>query len=107
MKNVLFLTVMMTGIVGCRSLTIEKNDPVIVEKDGVITVVPGGWTASYWSYGVFTTFGGLGLETCTNGLIRVSITDMNSGMSTNNVAVIDAAGKSTAEIAAAVVKALK
>lgn len=93
---------------GCRSLEVSKHDPIAVTNSvGEVSYVHGGWDVKYWSYGLFTSFGTLTASVGTNGVAMVSISDLNSDVSTNHVAIIDASGKSAAEIAEAIIKALK
>ena len=67
---------------GCRSISVHKHDPVVYTPPGqtnVVCIVEGGWDASYYSYGVWTSFGSLGVTIGTN-VVSLTLNDLNSDM---------------------------
>lgn len=91
--------VIATLAVACRSIRVEKHDPVIVQVESNRWIVAeGGWDAKYYSYGVFTRLGRLGIELSTNRSVRVELDDYNGEMSSNNVIVIEASGEAIGEV---------
>ena len=94
---------------GCRSITVHKHDPVVYTPPGqtnVVCIVEGGWDASYYSYGVWTSFGSLGVTIGTN-VVSLTLNDLNSDVSTNHTQIIIAGGEAAGEIAEHIVDALK
>lgn len=86
-------------LAACRSIRVEKHDPVVVQVESNRWIVAdGGWDAKYYSYGVFTKLGRLGIEISTNRSVRVELDDYNGEMSSNNVIVIEASGEAIGEI---------
>ena len=104
MKKMLFALAVAACVFGCRHITVVRNAPVVTPAG---EVVDGGWKAHYYSYGTFTTLGSLWIGITTNHTVRLYLNDITSNVSTNNAVVINAAGKSAGEIAAAVIQALK
>lgn len=94
---------------GCRSIAVHKHDPVVWTPPGqtnVVCVVEGGWDATYYSYGVWTSFGSLGVTIGTN-VVSLTLNDLNSDISTNHVSIIVAGGTAAGEIAEGIVQGLK
>lgn len=94
---------------GCRSISVHKHDPVVYTPPGqtnVVCIVEGGWDASYYSYGVWTSFGSLGVTIGTN-VVSLTLNDLNSDVSTNHTQIIIAGGDAAGEIAEHIVDALK
>ena len=94
---------------GCRSISVHKHDPVVYVPPGqtnVVCIVEGGWDASYYSYGVWTSFGSLGVAIGTNA-VSLTLNDLNSDVSTNHTQIIIAGGEAAGEIAEHIVDALK
>lgn len=108
MRVVLFVIMaVVTVIVGCRTIDVEKHDPVVVTSGSDTIVVPGGWEAHYRSYGMFTTFGSLDIVAGTNGTAAVRLSDLNSDVSSNTVYVIEATGEASGEIIRKIIEGLK
>lgn len=94
---------------GCRSIAVHKHDPVFWTPPGqtnVVCVAEGGWDATYYSYGVWTSFGSLGVTIGTN-VVSLTLNDLNSDVSTNHVQIIVAGGEAAGEIAEHIIDALK
>ncbi len=94
---------------GCRSISVHKHDPVVYTPPGqtnVVCIVEGGWDASYYSYGVWTSFGSLGVTIGTN-VVSLALNDLNSDVSTNHTQIIIAGGEAAGEIAEHIIDALK
>ena len=94
---------------GCRSISVHKHDPVLFQPPGqtnVVCIVEGGWDASYYSYGVWTSFGSLGVTIGTN-VVSLTLNDLNSDVSTNHTQIIVAGGEAAGEIAEAIINGLK
>lgn len=94
---------------GCRSISVHKHDPVVYVPPGqtnVVCIVEGGWDASYYSYGVWTSFGSLGVTIGTN-VVSLTLNDLNSDVSTNHTQIIIAGGEAAGEIAEAIINGLK
>lgn len=104
---VFFGTSLVIASYGCRSIRVKKHDPDVVVSSNSVIVVEGGWEADYWSYGVFTSLGRLDIDIATNHTVTVSLRDLQTDMSTNHVVIIDASGKSVADIASKIIEALK
>lgn len=95
-------------VTGCRTVTVEKHDPIIQQiNSNEWVVAEGGWEARYRSYGLWTNFGELSITLSTNGVKSVTLKDLNSDVSTNHVAIITASGGTAADVAKAIVEALK
>lgn len=91
--------VLATLAVACRSIRVEKHDPVVVQVDSNRWIVAeGGWDAKYYSYGVLTRLGRLGIDISTNRSVRVELDDFNGDLSSNHVFVIEASGDALGEI---------
>lgn len=79
------------ALAGCRYVDVERR-------------VDGSWEAHYYSYGLWSTLGSLDVDVGTNGLVRLSLNDVNSDVSTNHVTIVDSTGKVVAEIAGEIVE---
>lgn len=110
MRKVLhILAVIALLVLGCRSVTIHRHDPVIWSPPGrtnEVYAVDGGWDAHYHSYGLFTSFGSLSVTVGTN-VVHIALTDLNSDVSTNHAPVIVAGGTAAGEIVEGAIKGLK
>lgn len=107
-RTVAALLAISLAIVGCRSIRVEKHDPVVTQiSTNEWIVASGGWEAKYWSYCTFTSFGELGIGIETNGTVSVRLSDLHSDMSTNCVKIVVAGGESAGEIAKKIIEALK
>jgi hypothetical protein len=110
MKRVMFGCVAAALLaLGCRSISVHKHDPVVYVPPGqtnVVCIVEGGWDASYYSYGVWTSFGSLGVTIGTN-VVSLALNDLNSDVSTNHTQIIVAGGEAAGEIAEAIINGLK
>lgn len=107
MKRV--LAIVFLACAGCRSISVHKRDPVVFAPPGqtnVVCVVEGGWDASYYSYGVWTSFGSLGVTIGTN-VVSLTLNDLSSDVSTNHTQIIIAGGEAAGETAEAIINGLK
>lgn len=67
---------------------------------GVDRKADGAWSASYYSYGLWTSIGRLEVDVSTNGVARLRMDNLGSDVSTNHAAIVD----SSAGVAGVVVE---
>lgn len=96
------------GLAACRSVSIDKHDPVVVQvASNQWLVAEGGWEAHYFSYGTLTQLGQLNICIDSNKAVRVKLDDYNGDLSTNHIYIITASGEAAGEAIKKAIEGLK
>ncbi len=96
----------LTVLSGCmRIITIEKNDPIVVNE--TLVSETSGWTVTYRNIGLKTDVDSIVAKRTETGAIEVKVNGIATDVSAENKEIVGATGTAVGNVAEKVVEAIK